>query len=191
MSQDITIVSGLPRSGTSLMMQMLDRGGMEIVTDNVRTADIDNPKGYYEFEKVKKIKEDASWLPDTRGKAFKMVSMLLFDLPEQENYKIIFMKRDLKEVLASQNKMLERLNKEPGPDDDEMAALFLSHLEKTYTWLHEQKNIEVLYINYKELMADADKDTKRISNFLGVGLDVIKMAGVIDRALYRNRVDCE
>ena len=93
MGKFITIVSGLPRSGTSLMMQMLDRGGMEVVTDNIRTADEDNPKGYYEFEKVKKIKEDASWLRDTRGKVFKMVSMLLYDLPADENYKIIFLQQ--------------------------------------------------------------------------------------------------
>ena len=89
--QIIKIVSGLPRSGTSLMMQMLDSGGMEVVTDNIRTADVDNPKGYYEFERVKKIKEDSSWLKDTRGKVFKMVSMLLYDLPSDEEYKIIFM----------------------------------------------------------------------------------------------------
>src|SRR5437660_7651564 len=109
MDSEIIIVSGLPRSGTSLMMQMLENGGVPVVTDNIRTADTDNPKGYYEFEQVKKIKQDASWLPGTRGKVFKMVSQLLYDLPAGELYRIIFMDRDIDEVLASQEKMLERL----------------------------------------------------------------------------------
>src|SRR5215510_8114285 len=108
MDSDIIVVSGLPRSGTSLMMQMLDSGGVEVVTDNIRAADTDNPRGYHEFEKVKRIKHDASWLPGTRGKVFKMISQLLYDLPPGENYRIIFMDRDLDEVLRSQEKMLER-----------------------------------------------------------------------------------
>src|SRR5438270_5105425 len=115
MNSEIIIVSGLPRSGTSLMMQMLDQGGVEVLTDNIRTADTDNPRGYYEFEKVKKIKQDASWLPQTRGKAFKMVSQLLYDLPASEQYLIIFMERDLDEMLLSQEKMLERLNRPAAP----------------------------------------------------------------------------
>src|SRR5262245_36404912 len=102
MPPEIIVVSGLPRSGTSLMMQMLDGGGIEVVTDNVRTADTDNPRGYYELEKVKRIKHDASWLPETRGKAFKMVSQLLYDLPPTECYRIIFMERDFDEMLLSQ-----------------------------------------------------------------------------------------
>src|SRR5579864_8247467 len=106
MDAEIIIVSGLPRSGTSLMMQMLDNGGVEVVTDNVRTADTDNPRGYYEFEQVKTIKRDTSWLPATRGRAFKMVSQLLYDLPPSEAYRIIFMERDLEETLLSQEKML-------------------------------------------------------------------------------------
>ena len=134
MNQTITIVSGLPRSGTSLMMQMLDSGGMEVVTDNIRPPDEDNPKGYYEFEKAKKIKEDPSWLKDMRGKAFKIVSMLLYDLPADEKYKVIFMKRNMDEILSSQNKMLERLGQNPNPDD-EMGELFAKHLNKTFNGL--------------------------------------------------------
>jgi hypothetical protein len=83
----VNIVSGLPRSGTSMMMKMLEAGGMEALTDNIRKADIDNPKGYYEFERVKQIKEDQAWLDDAKGRAVKMVSMLLLDLPEGYNYK--------------------------------------------------------------------------------------------------------
>ena len=115
MENEIIIVSGLPRSGTSLMMQMLDQGGIAVVTDNVRTADTDNPRGYYEFEQVKKIKGDVSWLPGTRGKAFKMVSQLLYELPSNEKYRVIFMERDLDEMIRSQEKMLARLGKPAAP----------------------------------------------------------------------------
>jgi hypothetical protein len=115
MNSPIIVVSGLPRSGTSVMMQMLDNGGIPVVTDNIRTADTDNPRGYYEYEQVKKIREDAAWVPATRGKAFKMVSQLLYDLPAQEQYHVIFMERDLDEMLASQEKMLQRLGRKAAP----------------------------------------------------------------------------
>src|SRR6516165_3287109 len=111
MSSEIIIVSGLPRSGTSLMMQMLDQGGLPVVTDNIRSADTYNPRGYYEYEQVKKIKQDASWRPAARGKVFKMISQLLYDLPPTERYLIIFMARDMDEMLRSQDKMLERLGR--------------------------------------------------------------------------------
>src|SRR5216684_2403419 len=114
---EIIVVSGLPRSGTSLMMQMLAAGGIEIVTDAVRTADCDNPRGYLEFERVKKIKHDRSWLPEARDKAFKMVSQLLYDLPPSEHYRIVFMERDMDETLRSQEKMLERLGRKGAPPD--------------------------------------------------------------------------
>src|SRR5215831_7771246 len=127
MDSEIMIVSGLPRSGTSLMMQMLDKGGLPVVTDNIRAADTDNPRGYYEYEQVKKIKEDASWLPATRGKAFKMVSQLLYDLPASETYRIIFMERDLEEVLQSQEKMLARLGR-PAAPRPEMRGAYALHL---------------------------------------------------------------
>lgn len=189
MNETITIVSGLPRSGTSLMMQMLDKGGMEVVTDNIRVADRDNPKGYYEFEKVKKIKDDASWLKDTRGKVFKMVSMLLYDLPTEEKYKIVFMKRNMTEVLISQRKMLDRLNKDSGPDDDEMGKMLTKHLEKTCNWLELQKNMNVLYISYNDLITEPYKKAAAVNEFLGTNLDIEKMAAVIDGSLYRNRVN--
>src|SRR5262249_24135332 len=126
MGAEVIIVSGLPRSGTSLMMQMLDNGGVPVVTDNIRTADTDNPRGYYEFERVKKIKQEAAWLPETRGKAVKMVPQLLYDLPPTERYRIIFMERDLDEVLTSQEKMLERLGR-PAAPRERMKRSFLMH----------------------------------------------------------------
>src|SRR6516165_9024580 len=143
MDSEIIIVSGLPRSGTSLMMQMLENGGLEIITDNQRTADTDNPRGYYEFEKVKQIKRDTSWLPQARGKAVKMVSQLLYDLPPSERYRIIFMERDLDEMLLSQEKMLERLSRKAAPRE-EIKNSFTLHLERLHRWLGQQQNMDVL-----------------------------------------------
>jgi Sulfotransferase domain len=186
MDTEVIIVSGLPRSGTSLMMQMLDRGGVEVVTDNVRTADTDNPRGYFEFERVKKIKEDASWLPDARGKAVKMVSQLLFDLPPTERYRVVFMQREFAEMLTSQEKMLERMNREAAPREAIKRA-FGKHLEKLHAWLGEQPNFTVLYVKYAELVANPSDEARRISDFLGGRLDTEAMAGAVDPSLYRNR----
>ncbi|WP_165225836.1 sulfotransferase family protein [Aquisphaera insulae] len=186
MDTEIVIVSGLPRSGTSLMMQMLDRGGVRAVTDNIRTPDTDNPRGYYEFEQVKKIKQDASWIPEVRGKSVKMVSQLLFDLPAGEEYRIVFMERDLDEMLASQEKMLDRLNREAGPRDDIKAA-FVKHLSRLRAWLAQQPNMQVLYIRYSDLVKDPEAQASRINEFLGGALDVAAMAEAVDPSLYRNR----
>src|SRR5262249_60413780 len=134
MNEETIIVSGLPRSGTSLMMQMLESGGVEVVTDNIRAADPDNPRGYFEFERVKKTKEDPSWLPGARGKAVKMVSQLLYDLPRSARYRILFMERDLDETLLSQEKMLRRLNRQGAPRD-RLKAAFTLHLYRLHQWL--------------------------------------------------------
>jgi hypothetical protein len=186
MAAEIIIVSGLPRSGTSLMMQMLDRGSIEIVTDNVRTADTDNPKGYCEFEQVKAIERDASWIPATRGKAFKMVSQLLYHLPREETYRIIFMERDLDEVLLSQEKMLERLGRVPAPREKIQKA-FRIHLERLHEWLSRQPNIAVLRVNYKDLIARPREFGDLVQRFLGRKGDVEAMATAVDPSLYRNK----
>jgi hypothetical protein len=186
MGPEIVIVSGLPRSGTSLMMQMLHGGGVEVVTDHVRTADTDNPRGYYEYEQVKKIKQDTSWLPATRGKAFKMVSQLLYDLPPGERYRIIFMERDLDEVLLSQEKMLQRLGRPAGPRE-EMKRAFKVHLQKLLEWLWRQPNMEVLCVSYNDLVERPAEQAARVSQLLGGGPDADKMAASVDPSLYRNR----
>ena len=105
----ITIVSGLPRSGTSMMMRMLEAGGMPVITDNLRTADDDNPRGYFEFEPAKKTKDDPSWLNAAEGKAVKMIYKLLYDLPDRLEYRVLIMRRNMQEVLTSQRKMLDRM----------------------------------------------------------------------------------
>jgi len=186
MTSDITIVSGLPRSGTSLMMQMIDKGGIEAVTDNIRTPDRDNPRGYYEFEIVKKIKEDASWLPETRGKVFKMVSQLLYDLPPTESYRIVFMRRDFDEMLLSQEKMLARLGR-PAAPRDEIKGAFSRHLDQLFAWLEKQPNMKVLYVHYQDVVADPLEQARKVAAFLDGRVDADKMAAAVDPSLYRNR----
>jgi hypothetical protein len=186
MDNEIIIVSGLPRCGTSLMMQMLDYGGVPVVTDHIRTADQDNPRGYYEFERVKKLKEDVSWLPAARGKAIKMVSQLLHELPSNERYRIIFMERDLDEMLVSQDNMLARLNK-PSAPRGAVAEAFRKHLRRVRTWLLEQPNITVLFVSYNDLVERPDVEAERVGAFLEGKADPGSMLKAVDPSLYRNR----
>jgi hypothetical protein len=185
---EITIVSGLPRSGTSMMMRMLEAGGIPVVTDELREADVDNPKGYYEFERVTQIKEDASWIPETRGKAFKMVSLLLYHLPPNEAYRIVLMRRNTDEILASERKMLERLGKNADhASDDRMAEIFRKHLLHLEGWLAERPQIHCLQVNYNDVMKDPVAVTRDVAAFFGGRLDAAKMADVVDPSLYRQR----
>lgn len=129
--QPVIVVSGLPRSGTSLMMRMLAAGGVPLLTDGQRTADEDNPYGYFEYEPVKALQRDATWLPQARGKAIKIISQLLPTLPPDVPYRVLFMRRELREVLASQRQMLVRRGKPSDADSDaELAALFAAHLQQ-------------------------------------------------------------
>jgi hypothetical protein len=183
---EITIVSGLPRSGTSLMLQMLQCGGMTVVTDGIRSADVDNPRGYFELEKVKQIREDASWLPRVRGQVFKMVSLLLYDLPLGEQYRVLFMERDLDEILASQEKMLQRLGRQAAPRQ-EMKRSYSLHLEKLAAWLQQQDHIRVLRVSYSDLVMQPKENGVAIGKFLGRELDVDGMVSAVEPTLYRHR----
>ena len=184
----LTIVSGLPRSGTSMMMRMLEAGGMPVVVDNIRTADEDNPAGYYEFEPVKQTKQDDSWLRDAQGKAVKMVYRLLYDLPQGHQYRVIFMRRNLDEVLASQQKMLDRNGKADAQvTDEQMAQLFRSQLAKFEAWIAQQPNFQVLEVSYNDLLADPEPVLREINQFLDDALDLAQMRSVVDPSLYRNR----
>jgi len=185
----VILVSGLPRTGTSMMMKAIHAGGIEPIVDNIRKADEDNPKGYYEFEPVKKTKEDASWLNDAPGKVVKMVYRLLYDLPAEFQYRVVFMRRDIKEVLASQNKMLERSGKSGGGiSDEQMEALFAAELAKCEKWLAEQPNFSVLSVVHRDMINDAATQVQKINDFLDGGLDTEAMASTVDPALYRNRI---
>lgn len=187
MKDTITIVSGLPRSGTSMMMRMLDAGGMEVVVDNIRKPDEDNPVGYFEFEKVKKIKEDVSWLDGVKGKAVKMVSELLYNLPSNNRYKVIFMKRNMQEMLKSQAKMLERKGVKDDSSDEEMTRFFQKHVADIEKWLRDQAHIDVLYVDYNDAVKDPLKSAQRVNAFLDNSLNADKMAAAVDGSLYRNR----
>ena len=185
----IPIVSGLPRSGTSLMMNMLAAGGLEVLTYQLRTPDDDNPVGYFELEDVKKlIKGENSWLARSNGKAVKVISTLLPYLPEGYHYRIIFMRRSIEEVLASQRKML--LNRGEDPDkisDDQMAEIFKKDLQQSERWINSQAYATRIDINYKQLIANPGPLVAELNIFLGGGLDEDKMLGVIDPSLYRQR----
>ncbi len=183
---EIIIVSGLPRSGTSLMMQMLQNGGIEVVTDQVRTADPDNPRGYLEYEAVKNIGKDASWLPQTRGKAFKMISLLLYHLPPTERYRILFMERDPEEVVRSQEAMLQRRQR-PAAPHAEMLESYRLHLAHLGSWLETRSEMSVLRVSYRDLIEQSVSQSEKINQFLGFRLDVAQMSAAVEPSLYRNR----
>lgn len=184
----LTIVSGLPRSGTSMMMRMTEAAGLPVMIDEIRTADEDNPNGYYEFEAVKQTKEDPSWLENSQGKVVKMVYRLLYDLPADRDYYVLFMRRDLEEILASQRVMLDRSGAEGGGiTDDEMSKLFRAEIDAFYEWHAKQSHIKLINVNYNELLADPQAWATKIDEFLGGGLNVEAMVGVVDPSLYRNR----
>ncbi|MFN2137873.1 MAG: sulfotransferase [Candidatus Promineifilaceae bacterium] len=190
-NEAIIVVSGLPRSGTSMLMKMLDAGGVPPLTDNIRTADEDNPKGYYEFERVKALdKGDTAWVADAHGKSVKVISALLKHLPADQSYRVVYVRRNMDEILASQRKMLVRRGEDPDKiDDAQMAALFEKHVQQVESWLRQQPNFQVLYVHYSDILADPEKESLRINEFLGGGWNVEKMAEVVDPNLYRNRQD--
>ena len=184
----VTIVSGLPRSGTSLMMQMLSAGGIPPLTDEIRAADEDNPRGYLEFERVKQIKQDKTWLDDAAGKVVKMVHLLLYDLPQGRPYRVVFMRRNLDEVLASQRKMLARQGKAGAQlPDEHLCRVFEDQVKKVTSWLTTQPNVKSIEVTYHELIADPRGHAERLNEFLGGALDVDAMVGAVDPNLYRNR----
>jgi hypothetical protein len=181
----ITIVSGLPRTGTSMTMQILEAGGMSILSDHVRKADISNPKGYYEFEMVKELKNgNTEWLSKAEGKAVKIISPLLFYLPQRYVYRVIFMLRDLDEVLRSQNKMLETQKVSSRQSDDlEMRRVFDEHLLGVKNWLAVQDNFSTLYLNYRDIVGSPERWAASINNFIDGVLDVDRMIDAVDASL--------
>ena len=171
-----------------MMMKMLEAGGLPVLTDHIRAAGEDNPRGYYEYEAVKGTRDDASWPELARGRVVKIVHLLLFDLPMDRGYRVIFMRRELREVVASQRIMLTRLGTK-GADlsDEQLIKAYEAHLEKTSKWLTEQSNVRVLYVNYNELMCNPAPIVETINRYLGGGLDTDAMLAVLDLSLYRQR----
>ncbi|MBP7999476.1 MAG: sulfotransferase family protein [Chloroflexi bacterium] len=185
----ITIVSGLPRSGTSMMMKMLVAGGIAPLTDAIRSADGDNPEGYYEFERVKQLdKGDTTWLVEAQGKVVKVISALLKHLPTRYEYRVVFMRRRIEEVLASQKKMLiHRGEATDAVSDEELAQLYRKHLGQVDAWLNSQPNVRVLYVNYNTILKNPEAELPAILAFFDDKLDRDKMLQVVKPELYRNR----
>ncbi len=186
--EPLIVVSGLPRSGTSMTMQMLEFSGLDIATDGIRKPGEDNPKGYYEYERVKDLEKetDKSYLKEFRGKIIKIISFLLKDLPETNNYKVVFMRRNLDEILASQTKMLKNRGEASESSDEEMLELYKNHLWKVNYLMKHRSCFEFLEVNYKDVVENPRREAARISEFLG-NLDVDKMTSAVDEKLYRNR----
>ena len=184
----VTVVSGLPRSGTSMMMRMLASGGLPVVVDHDRKPDADNPNGYYEFEPIKKLKEDCSWVAGAVGHVVKAVYLLLYDLPKEYRYRVVFMRRDLPEVIASQDTMLRRSGSTTGTIDPRMLARhFETQIRQSEAWLRQQPNFAVLYVNYADIVRDPATAAGAVADFLGGGLDTAKMAASVEPQLYRQR----
>lgn len=184
---NIYVVSGLPRSGTSMMMQMLAEGGAPMLTDEKREADINNPKGYMEYEKVKSLHLDQSWMDEAQDQTVKVVAPLLHFLPEKFGYKVILMERDLGEVITSQQKML---GKETRKDALPMSLFtaYKNQLNKVEAWSASQPKVQVLKVQYANVIEKPLEEAERIAAFLELPLDVKKMASVVDPELYRNKV---
>ncbi len=171
-----------------MMMQMIDVGGIPALIDNVRTADEDNPKGYYEFEAVKRTRRDASWLEQAPGKVVKMVHVLLLDLPLNREYRVVFMKRHLEEVVKSQDIMLERSSKQGAATDREkIIRVFEGQMKQVDKWVADHDSFKILYVDYNQIMGDPGPSIEAVNLFLGSDLDVEAMKAVIDPSLYRNR----
>ena len=183
------MVSGLPRSGTSMVMSMLEAGGLPLLTDDVREADDDNPKGYFELEKVKDLAEaeDKSWLKDARGKAVKVISHLLKELPEENFYRIIFARRNLQEIVTSQNIMLKRQAEANPVEDAKAMELYRKHIVNVRFLVRRTANLEMLELAYTEALDDPGNAAEQINRFLGGKLSTKAMSTVVDRRLYRNR----
>jgi hypothetical protein len=187
----ITIVTGLPRSGTSMMMQLLHAGGMPVATDELRLPDEDNPKGYFELEAVKQLPASTSfeWLEDLRGKAVKMIFLLLYHLPAYLPYKVIMLHRDMGEVLMSQRTMLAHKGKPPSTSDTHLAEIYCRELRNFESWLQRRQEIPALHLNYRELLHEPLAHMEKIESFLRRNLDTTQMKNAIDVSLYRCRLD--
>lgn len=186
LKNSIIVVSGLPRSGTSMMMQILEAGGLEILSDNKRKPDTSNPKGYYELEAVKKLNIDNSVIKEAPGKVIKIITHLLEHLPMDYNYKIIFMKRNIEEIMRSQQKML---GEEEEDYPTEMIEIFKKELNNVEIWIQDNPNIEMIKINYSDMIHDPSENIHLIKEFLGVPLNEKKMLKVIDPSLYRSKTN--
>jgi hypothetical protein len=188
--EPIVVVSGLPRSGTSMMMRMLEAGGLPILADGERAADIDNPKGYFELERIKDLEteQDKSYLRAARGKAVKVISFLIKDLPDENDYRIVFMRRDLDEVLKSQQKMIDRLaSADTAADAEAMKEAFRNDIARVRVLCRTRANFALCEVHYRAAVADPGAACRSVNAFLDGRLDEAAMRAAVDASLYRNR----
>ena len=184
----VTIVAGLPRSGTSMMMQMIHAGGMPVMSDENRPADVDNPRGYLEYAPAKRIHIDASWLGDARGKALKVVAQLVPHLSRNHEYRILLIQRDLNEVMASQSIMLDRIAQGESPRSPEMVRREYSRqMRRLRVWLERQPNVRTLLLSYHEVLKDSRGTAELITRFLEMPLDIDAMENAVDTSLQRQK----
>jgi hypothetical protein len=171
-----------------MTMKMLEAGGIPPLTDEIREADTDNPKGYYEFERAKKLREgDTAWVPDAEGKAVKVIGALLMHMPPGYEYRVLFMRREMNEILASQAKMLKNRGEENKVDDETLATLFAKHVKQVENWMDSQPNLQYIDVDYNAMLADPAPQVRRINQFLGGNLDEAAMRMTVDPQLYRQR----
>ena len=188
--EPLVIVSGLPRSGTSMMMRMLEAGGLPIMTDGARGADLDNPKGYFEHERIKDLERetDKSYLRAGRGQALKVISFLIPHLPDENDYRVVFMRRDLDEVLSSQDKMIQRLGtRDAAAEREAMKEAYRNDIVRTRLLCRKRPNFELIEIQYRATVEDPAATARRVNEFLGGRLDEAAMRQAVDESLYRNR----
>lgn len=195
MTEASVIVSGLPRSGTSMMMRMLCAGGLPLLTDDARPADVDNPRGYYEYAPVRRLRDDASWFPKARGKALKIVSPLLKEIPAGTACHVIFMERGLDEILASQRTLLTHRaadgvisprppeSSRPDREEKSLREVYAQHLRRVRQWLEAGEKIRVLYVGYDAVLADPESASRDVAAFLNLPLDTAAMALVVEPGL--------
>lgn len=184
----VTVVSGLPRSGTSLAMQMIHAGGIPALTDGQRTSDDSNPRGYFELERVKQLKQDKSWLDDAAGKVVKVIHLLLAELPDDRPYRVVFMQRDLREVVQSQATMLARSGRTGGQlPPERLIAVYEQQLKTVEQWLAARPNFSVLRVPYAQLVSEPSGVVPTVNAFLGGTLDEARMRAAVDPGLHRNR----
>jgi hypothetical protein len=190
MRRPVIVVSGLPRSGTSLAMQMIHAGGVEAVTDGQRASDEDNPRGYFEFERVKQLRNDRTWLDGAEGKVVKVIHLLLTELPDDRPYRVVFMQRDLGEVVRSQATMLARSGRAGGQlAPERLMAVYAQQLAAVDAWLAARPYFQVLKVPYAQMVADPATHAAAVNRFLGGTLDETGMRAAVDPSLHRNRTD--
>ncbi|MEM6799621.1 MAG: sulfotransferase family protein [Planctomycetota bacterium] len=186
----IVVVTGLPRSGTSMLMQMLAAGGVPIFTDRLRQADDDNPSGYFEHEAVKRLASDAAWLAEAAGQAVKIVAPLIPAIPEGMPLKVLLIERALDEVIASQEKMMQRLGTSGAAlPAERLKAVFAQQLARAKAFLDGRGDAETVSLAYRETVNDPATCAKKINAFFGGSLDKKAMAAAVNPKLYRNRSD--